>query len=302
MSDSDPSGITPSPERTAGFIPALGVGQGEAQPPLPERAAGFIPALGEGRGEGNSEKDLSDLPPMTAEDYAKLPPLVRRGEDRQAVLERVVRGWCAPTGAEKPAEHVAKGGFLLDRVTPVDENSGEPIDLGELVRQVEERLRVEGEPEDFRERPDLHIILRGRRSDRGPPGVRVVPVDRMESARAVHAGGSDGARALGGPERRTTLVLRRTLTCGFGVDHPCVPLPSRQCRSQEAPWKTLLTEQWHTRNFSCVAALARRSGKGTSTILTPFHGPVFSKPVRRTFPSAAGSLEWCVERDRPRWR
>ena len=108
---------------------------------------------------------LFDLPPLTPEDYANLPPLVRKGEDREQVIERVVTGWCTSMRETDPEKHVAKGGFMLDRVALVDENTGEPIDLGELVRRVEERLLAERAPEEFEFREELHIILRACRVD-----------------------------------------------------------------------------------------------------------------------------------------
>lgn len=108
---------------------------------------------------------VNDIPEMTAEDYAKLPPLVKKGEDREAKIEEIVTGWCTSKGEWHWDEHVNNGGYLLERVALVDENTGEPIDLAELVRRVEERLQAEGAPAEFEERGDLHIILRNCRVD-----------------------------------------------------------------------------------------------------------------------------------------
>ena len=108
---------------------------------------------------------VSDIPEMTAEDYANLPPLVKKGEDREAVIEKIVTGWCTSTSAYSCEEHIGRGGFALERVALVDGNTGEPIDLGELVKRVEKQLRETGAPEEFKQRRDLHIILRGCRVD-----------------------------------------------------------------------------------------------------------------------------------------
>ncbi|MFH0981678.1 MAG: pentapeptide repeat-containing protein [Planctomycetota bacterium] len=132
-----------------------------------------------------------DYEPMSAEDYAALPALVPKGADREEVLNRVVEGWCTSTrdvssavaagvspaeeedglrggrplrtystGAEDVDEHFNRGGFLLEGVDFRDDNTGQLIDLGDLLRRVERRLRAEGAPEEFKPRPDLSILLR----------------------------------------------------------------------------------------------------------------------------------------------
>ncbi len=102
-----------------------------------------------------------DLPPLTDDEYRSLPPLVPKGEDRDAVLNRIVTGWCTPTGKTGVDEHIAAGGLVVERVAFVDGNTGEPIDLDELLQAVEERLRAAGAPERFTSRSDLFILLRG---------------------------------------------------------------------------------------------------------------------------------------------
>lgn len=109
---------------------------------------------------------VNDIPEMTAEDYAALPPLVKKGEDREAKIEEIVTGWCASKDARGWREHIEKGGFSLERVALVDGNTEEPIDLGELVRRVEERLREQGAPKEFEEQGRPRIILRGCRVDK----------------------------------------------------------------------------------------------------------------------------------------
>ncbi len=109
---------------------------------------------------------VNDIPEMTAEDYAALPPLVKKGEDREAKIEEIVTGWCTSKDECDWKDHIEMGGFSLERVALVDENTDEPIDLGELVRRVEKHLREQGAPQEFEEKENLHIILRGCRVDK----------------------------------------------------------------------------------------------------------------------------------------
>lgn len=113
---------------------------------------------------------------LSDEEYAALPPLVKRGEDRAAVIDGVVAGWLTPSKVTRTKSvtlsmfaaveaHFAAGGFILDRVALVDGNTDEPIDLAELLRHVEDRLKADSEPVEFRSRPDLFILLRDCRID-----------------------------------------------------------------------------------------------------------------------------------------
>ena len=109
--------------------------------------------------------------PMSDADYAALPPLVKKGEGRVEVIDGIVEQWCTPSGAvgidrDAVESHVAAGGFILHDVALVDENTGEPIDLRELLEGVEQRLREHGESEAFRSRSDLFILFRRCRIDR----------------------------------------------------------------------------------------------------------------------------------------
>jgi hypothetical protein len=111
-------------------------------------------------------EEFWNVPQLTDEEWASLPPLVPKGEDRAAAIDRTIAGWLESKGHDlSAADRVAAGGFYLDRVALVDGNTGEPIDLGELLSEVEGRLREAGEPEEFRSRPDLHVILRCCRID-----------------------------------------------------------------------------------------------------------------------------------------
>ena len=101
-------------------------------------------------------------------DYDNLPPLVPKGADREAILEKIVAGWCTATGFDPEfflRAHVARGGCCLEGANLWDANNDEPIDLGDLLMRVAERLREEGAPSASRERPDLHILMRACRAD-----------------------------------------------------------------------------------------------------------------------------------------
>ena len=97
-------------------------------------------------------------------DYDDLPPLVPKGEDRAKILAAVVEGWCTSLGKPDYIDaHLAAGGFMLDRVNLWDANTDEAIDLGDLLRAVEQRLRDEGAPDTFKQCPDVYILLSGCR-------------------------------------------------------------------------------------------------------------------------------------------
>lgn len=101
---------------------------------------------------------------MQEDIYSGLRPLIKRGEDRDAVLTNIIEQWSTPSrargnGREAIIEHVDAGGLVIREVALVDGNTGESIDLGGLLSIVEERLRANGEPEEFRSRPDLFILL-----------------------------------------------------------------------------------------------------------------------------------------------
>jgi uncharacterized protein YjbI with pentapeptide repeats len=100
---------------------------------------------------------------LDAVDYDNLPPLIPKGEDREAILERIVAGWCTATGIDPEEDlegHIDAGGYCVERVRFWDANTEEPVDLGDLLRRVEERLRSEGEPKEFKDRPDLETLIR----------------------------------------------------------------------------------------------------------------------------------------------
>ncbi|MFG0328776.1 MAG: pentapeptide repeat-containing protein [Phycisphaerales bacterium] len=110
---------------------------------------------------------------MSDADYESLQPLVKKGKDRQEELESIVSKWLTPSAKaaelDGPREaieaHVADGGFVLDGFAFVDENTNEPIDLGELLRLLEESLRADGAGEIFEPRPDLFVLIRHCRFD-----------------------------------------------------------------------------------------------------------------------------------------
>lgn len=108
---------------------------------------------------------------MTPEEYDALPPLIAKGQDREARLNEIVKAWATSYGKTDPDEHVAAGGLVLEKLAFVDENRvgddgrPEPVDLGVLLRRLEDKLRADGEPEEFQIRRDLHIIIRGCRVD-----------------------------------------------------------------------------------------------------------------------------------------
>lgn len=95
---------------------------------------------------------FGELPRMTEADYAALPPLVARGQDRDGVLERVIAGWCTPikrravyiaTFDDPPGiKELPGGGIVLDRLRLVDASGDveQDIDLGDLLREVSGRL------------------------------------------------------------------------------------------------------------------------------------------------------------------
>jgi len=96
-------------------------------------------------------------------DYDSLPPLVAKGEDREEVIGALVEAWCTPMVGEVRGNE--SPGVTLNLVALVDANTGQPVDLGELLRRVEARLRELGEGEDYRFRQELRIVLRGCRVD-----------------------------------------------------------------------------------------------------------------------------------------
>ena len=87
-------------------------------------------------------------------------PLVEIGQDREAALNAVVEGWLRPIDPSWDINQILDSEGTLRDVALFDANTGEPIDLGELIRRVEERL---GPPADaqFMGRSDLAIRLVG---------------------------------------------------------------------------------------------------------------------------------------------
>jgi hypothetical protein len=118
--------------------------------------------------ESDARSELWTPPKRTDAEWDALPPLIKPGEDAAARLDEIVTAWCTPSladGGAGAALRTAAGGLVLDGVDLVDASTTPPtvIDLGDLLRRVEDRLRQSGEPEEVRPRPDLHIALRGCR-------------------------------------------------------------------------------------------------------------------------------------------
>ncbi len=99
--------------------------------------------------------------PLTDEEAANLPPLIKSGDDREQKLEGIVAGWTRASSKTDPQKHIDAGGFLLHDVALVDANRTppEPIDLGALLRAVEHRLRGAPTPTISDPCPNRHIIL-----------------------------------------------------------------------------------------------------------------------------------------------
>ncbi len=113
---------------------------------------------------------LTEDPFLSTVDPENLPALVRDGQDRAQVLEGIVKNWCTSRGVVPDREpcdeavdvivgavdrHISAGGLVLEGIALWDETAsgetdgrrGQPVDLGDLLRMVEERLRDEHAPE-----------------------------------------------------------------------------------------------------------------------------------------------------------
>jgi hypothetical protein len=111
---------------------------------------------------------IFDWEPKPKEWYDSLHPLVKRDEDREAVIARIVEDWTTDLGDLDPDSHIAKFKEKFDR-SPVVENfafvheddAGQrtPIDLGEILRAVEAKIEASGAPDKFF--PTRHILIRG---------------------------------------------------------------------------------------------------------------------------------------------
>jgi hypothetical protein len=118
---------------------------------------------------------IFDWEPKPKEWYDSLPPLVKRGEDREAVIARIVEDWTTDLGETDPDKHIEKFKAQFGR-SPVVENVAfvhedeavhpTPVDLGEVIRRVERRLRGEGHTKEVQPTPNHHILIRGCRLDR----------------------------------------------------------------------------------------------------------------------------------------
>ena len=90
----------------------------------------------------------SDYKNLTEADYENLPPLVPAGEDREAILDRVVEGWVSIRA--KPdvltiRRVIEKHPATLKRLDLRDDNpDAEPIDLGDLIRRTAEAAAKRG--------------------------------------------------------------------------------------------------------------------------------------------------------------
>ena len=94
------------------------------------------------------------------EDFDDLPPLVPEGSSAEQIIDEIVEGWCSPIEKE-PNDEALRPGVTLNRVALFDVNSNEPIDLGLILRKVEERIEEKGlDP------TKLSITLRGCRIDK----------------------------------------------------------------------------------------------------------------------------------------
>ncbi len=126
-------------------------------------------------------------------DYDHLPALVRAGQSREQILREIVDKWCTSFGAvHGPNEdledavdrHVQAGGYVLEGVALWDETvdgetdgrPGAPVNLGNLLWWVEQRLSAADAGAEFEQRPDLYILLRGCRVYRCDAGdIRIRP-------------------------------------------------------------------------------------------------------------------------------
>lgn len=119
-----------------------------------------------GRSGANMSEAKTKPIPQTDEEWNALPPLVGPGSpfgdmDREAVLSRIVYAWTTPSetySAERYVDAAVRSGtfkrheLILERLRLVDESGVDeagkrttvPIDLGELLRRVEERLSAFG--------------------------------------------------------------------------------------------------------------------------------------------------------------
>jgi len=68
-------------------------------------------------------------------DYANLPPLVPKGANRDATLEELVRKWAKPVEDQQEQ-------FVLKDLALIDENDNTPIDLGEILKLVNNQIQV----------------------------------------------------------------------------------------------------------------------------------------------------------------
>lgn len=94
-----------------------------------------------------------DPVPMTDEDYANLPPLVKEGEDRDTVLNSIADKWANSFRDRDLSAFLMNGAFYLENVALVDATrpllNGQPteIDLGDLLRRVVDRYKANTNPE-----------------------------------------------------------------------------------------------------------------------------------------------------------
>lgn len=90
--------------------------------------------------------------------YDMLPPLVRKGQDRQSILDELVEAWATPF-VRRPLGLDIDCGVTLDRVGLIDENTGKPIDLGALLGRVANRIAEQNRSLDKNE--CVAVTLRG---------------------------------------------------------------------------------------------------------------------------------------------
>jgi hypothetical protein len=70
-----------------------------------------------------------------------LSPLVKKGESRDAVLTWLVDRWCRPFHDGDAVEDANASGWPIENKNFIDANNGENIDLGEILRRVNDTFR-----------------------------------------------------------------------------------------------------------------------------------------------------------------
>ncbi len=90
---------------------------------------------------------MAPAPKSKKTDFANLPPLVPKGEDRDEIIEELVRKWATPIDNHHKQ-------FILNDVALVDGNDNATIDLGQLLKKVNDRIQIPN-----RQKPVYNIQL-----------------------------------------------------------------------------------------------------------------------------------------------